>query len=470
MNYIPSPIDTSGVRLSPELDRLTERLAENAHDIWAQKRLSEGWTSGAQKDATRKMTPFLVPYSELPDSERETDRRMVRNTLLAAIAVGVQIRPPPTPSPSPSAAEEASLSEWQRHLAIESTNTTRSCTYDMNDKPEIAASNEGPFPVLNRALVFLHEHLYPAWTNVDGLAQVHQRRHRAVAKWAIVGGGLAISLAILQLLVAASAVPFWNSLLTIGELAAALASLAAVVIGLLQRTQRNWLVCRQAAERLRSLKFSSLARPELWSDFAAWSQAVGKDIADLAALDYSRAEEWIKSGSAEPPYPKLPTCPVSVSETSALASFYRLKRQTYQRRFFTKRAAEHKEDIWLLRLRVPMILFFASVVLVMIHASLHFLAPAEHQGFPWVMCLVALAAGLPVAGFCLRAWFSAFELPRRASLFESKANQLQQAIAAVQRDEGNIEKTLYHITQGEHFFRTEHREWCRLISDAEWFI
>jgi hypothetical protein len=40
--YAPRPIDTSKVELSDELRQLTEQLAENAHDNWARRRLSEG--------------------------------------------------------------------------------------------------------------------------------------------------------------------------------------------------------------------------------------------------------------------------------------------------------------------------------------------------------------------------------------------------------------------------------------------
>ena len=55
--YEPKPIDTSGITLSPELSALTERLAENAHDIWAQQRLAEGGTMGrtAMISATHKV-------------------------------------------------------------------------------------------------------------------------------------------------------------------------------------------------------------------------------------------------------------------------------------------------------------------------------------------------------------------------------------------------------------------------------
>jgi len=75
-----------------------------------------------------------------------------------------------------------------------------------------------------------------------------------------------------------------------------------------------------------------------------------------------------------------------------------------------------------------------------------------------------------VIGFGLRAWFSAFELPRRAHLFESKARQLDEAIERTQADRHHARKTLTHIELGEHFFESEHREWCRLILEAEWFV
>ena len=56
-NYTPKPIDTSNVVLSDELLELTERLAENTHEIWAQQRMSEGWTWGLAQRRQGKETP-----------------------------------------------------------------------------------------------------------------------------------------------------------------------------------------------------------------------------------------------------------------------------------------------------------------------------------------------------------------------------------------------------------------------------
>ena len=71
--YIPVPVDTSDVFLPEELLALTEKIAENVHDVWAVGRISEGWVYGPVKNLEKKTTPQLVPYDELSDSEKEYD-------------------------------------------------------------------------------------------------------------------------------------------------------------------------------------------------------------------------------------------------------------------------------------------------------------------------------------------------------------------------------------------------------------
>jgi RyR domain len=90
MSYLPKPIDTKGIALPAELVALTERLAENTHDIWARGRLAEGWTLGPRDD-NRKMNPCLVPYKQLPESEKEYDRQTALETLKAIVAMGYRI-------------------------------------------------------------------------------------------------------------------------------------------------------------------------------------------------------------------------------------------------------------------------------------------------------------------------------------------------------------------------------------------
>lgn len=79
--YKPNPIDTSDVVLSAELLELTEKISENVHNVWAAGRLEQGWTYGKERNDELKTSPCLVPYSELPESEKEYDRNTALETL-----------------------------------------------------------------------------------------------------------------------------------------------------------------------------------------------------------------------------------------------------------------------------------------------------------------------------------------------------------------------------------------------------
>ena len=89
--YRPKPINIDGIALSEELLQLTEKIAENVHEVWSAGRLAEGWTYGEKRDDALKQTPCLVPYSQLPDFEKEYDRKTAMETLKLVIALGYKI-------------------------------------------------------------------------------------------------------------------------------------------------------------------------------------------------------------------------------------------------------------------------------------------------------------------------------------------------------------------------------------------
>jgi RyR domain len=89
--YKPTPIDTRGVTVSPAIMALIEKLAEHTHEVWAAQRLADGWTYGVQRDDSAKEHPGLVPYVDLPESEKEYDRTVTLQTLKAIIALGYVI-------------------------------------------------------------------------------------------------------------------------------------------------------------------------------------------------------------------------------------------------------------------------------------------------------------------------------------------------------------------------------------------
>lgn len=81
MKYKPNPIITDGIELSEEIMKLSERIAENVHDVWAASRMAEGWSWGEERNDALKQHPCLVPYNELPESEKEYDRKTSIETL-----------------------------------------------------------------------------------------------------------------------------------------------------------------------------------------------------------------------------------------------------------------------------------------------------------------------------------------------------------------------------------------------------
>jgi len=61
--------------LTPEV---LERLSAAAHDIFCETRAADGFTCGPEKSQEKKTHPLLVPYGELPDWAKESNRAGVR--------------------------------------------------------------------------------------------------------------------------------------------------------------------------------------------------------------------------------------------------------------------------------------------------------------------------------------------------------------------------------------------------------
>lgn len=90
--YQPSPIDLNDIELSDKILELREAIAENAHNVWARARMDEGWRYGQERNDLLKLHPDLVPYSSLPESEKEYDRNMAMETVKLLIKLGYIIK------------------------------------------------------------------------------------------------------------------------------------------------------------------------------------------------------------------------------------------------------------------------------------------------------------------------------------------------------------------------------------------
>lgn len=89
--YIPQPIDTSDVKLPENLEMLVEQMSKNVHEVWAETRISQGWTFGEKRNDDLKTHPCLIPYEELPEEEKEYDRNTSIGTLKLIMKLGFRI-------------------------------------------------------------------------------------------------------------------------------------------------------------------------------------------------------------------------------------------------------------------------------------------------------------------------------------------------------------------------------------------
>jgi hypothetical protein len=77
------------MELTPEL---LERLAEAAHDVWMEGKARDGWAFATVTDKAAKLHACLVPYGELSEPDKESDRDLVRGIPAILAKAGLTIR------------------------------------------------------------------------------------------------------------------------------------------------------------------------------------------------------------------------------------------------------------------------------------------------------------------------------------------------------------------------------------------
>ncbi|OCT64786.1 hypothetical protein XELAEV_18041025mg [Xenopus laevis] len=92
--YKPAPLDLSDLKLLPAQEVLVDKLAENAHNVWAKDRIKQGWTYGIQQDLKNKRNPRLVPYALLDERTKKSNRDSLREAVRTFIGYGYNIEPP----------------------------------------------------------------------------------------------------------------------------------------------------------------------------------------------------------------------------------------------------------------------------------------------------------------------------------------------------------------------------------------
>ena len=100
MNYDPNPPNQADCEIPADLLGLVEQLAEVTHNAWARQRQEDGWRYGPQRDDRKKEHPGLVPYQDLPESEKEYDRKISLGIIKTILAWGYRIESPATVAPT----------------------------------------------------------------------------------------------------------------------------------------------------------------------------------------------------------------------------------------------------------------------------------------------------------------------------------------------------------------------------------
>ncbi|XP_074541847.1 ryanodine receptor 3 isoform X13 [Halichoeres trimaculatus] len=92
--YKPAPLDLSDVKLNAGQEVLVDKLAENAHNVWAKDRIKQGWTYGIQQDLKSRRNPRLVPYALLDERTKKSNRDSLREAIRTMVGYGYDIDPP----------------------------------------------------------------------------------------------------------------------------------------------------------------------------------------------------------------------------------------------------------------------------------------------------------------------------------------------------------------------------------------
>jgi hypothetical protein len=88
-DWIPPPL--------PFTDSELEHLAMLEHQRWEIERRQDGWRPGPDRDPVRKLSPYLVPWENLPEEIKDLDRDAIRAlpTFLARAGFAITRRTPP---------------------------------------------------------------------------------------------------------------------------------------------------------------------------------------------------------------------------------------------------------------------------------------------------------------------------------------------------------------------------------------
>ncbi len=342
---------------------------------------------------------------------------------------------------------------------------------DMRDPPEWIDS-----PALGPALRLCEEVLGQPFRDADEKALKSQRRHRRHTNAAALCGLAAVTFALYQFVFHGARAE--SQVWAVAAVVAMVLALGAVALGARAAWHHQWLFDRHRAELIRGLKFEFMIEPGHWTaesgqleEARAWLK---EHLHRIQSLNRRDVKSWSQREQAPepPPAPSSATYPALL--LADLVRYYVDRRLHFQRGYFTtRRRARGVLDrlMW----DKSKWLFVIAGAAVFLHFGLALteskLAVGPHLRIALqfeARWLLYLAVFIPALNSTFRTWRLANESGRnrvRARAKEVALRGMISALSSVHSREGVV-KNLWSC---EQVLESDHREWLRLMTEAEWF-
>lgn len=350
------------------------------------------------------------------------------------------------------------------HLGHDTAPGKRALGDDMVDSSKWLSSE-----TLGEALRFCQEQLSADYQNLDWWARFWQKARLYAAMLVTLLGLVAVVAALV--LLPTSELGYIPPRHEWVEVLAVSFAFLTVIFGVWLSMHQGWLLDRHRAERLRRRKFHYLISPALWAGLPDQKRQLDKefegDLRDIRCLMWPGLEKWVTNDDP----PRAPVIPADAKWSRTLAEdralsdllqYYCETRLSRQLEYFIARSAS-RGCLSLITYKAPQYLFFLTAVVVFLRLGL------KHW---WVTMpdtrLLTLAVALPALGAAIRSFRLAKEVDRNALRFQAKKSAMETV-----RDRLRVAQTpeaLFHdLWACEYVLESDHREWLRLMIEAEWF-
>jgi hypothetical protein len=356
------------------------------------------------------------------------------------------------------------------------------------------------FPRVADMIKVATDETLPLYEQSDLTAGQRQRQHRTLTMFAAVGGTAAMLLSLIEVSeLSGGRLPPWL------ELCLLLIALAAIILGLKAAAAPGWLLERHKAEHCRLQRYKFLIDPEIWSGDQARRDAriqkLHDDIGKIAAADQKKLEAWIETEAV----PTMPTGWSPKIEQDGtlrdLVGYYRRNRLANQLGYFRKRKDSFSRRESILKV-LPTVLFIASVGLALANSayvygvSLGYITPnfglgkvahaatlaaddqakdihaaadsGHHEPDTTNRLLTVTMASLAIIATGVRTVRGASEYGRNSSRYAAKYEMLHSVEEKLEGG-GVTLAILPAFWHAEQSLEADHRDWLRLMREAEWF-